>query len=73
MTPVDQVCVYNVIPGAATKNTMQWDAFKTLLINQSQIVKNIKIFQRKAGKRKQRNKQTKMNKQKPKCKMPKYS
>lgn len=50
MTPVHQLCVYNVIPGVATKNTKQ-------LINQSQIVKNIKIFQRKASKRKQRNKQ----------------
>lgn len=51
MTLVHQLCVYNVLPGVATKNTKQ-------LINQSQIVKNIKIFQRKASKRKQRNKQT---------------
>lgn len=50
MTPIDQLFVYNVIPGAATTDTMQLDELKMLLINQNQIVKILKYSREKQAK-----------------------
>lgn len=65
--------MYNVIPGATAKDIIQCVTLKTLLTNQNQIVKYIQISQRKAGKRKQRNKKQREETESKKIKMPELS